>query len=139
MTITIYHNPACSKSRTTLAMIRQSGIEPTVIAYLKSPPSRADLAELISAMGVPVRDVMRKKAEPYTTLGLDDTSLSDDLLIAAMVAHPMLIDRPIVISAKGVKLCRPPELVLTLLDTPNIGPVATDHGEGVHDAQGGLA
>ena len=136
MTITIYHNPACGTSRNTLAMIRQSGAEPIVIEYLKTPPSRAELVELISAMGVPVREVMRKKAEPYATLGLDDAALSDDLLIDAMIAHPILINRPIVVTDKGVKLCRPSELVLDLLDSPNIGPFTKDDGEVVIDAHG---
>ena len=136
MTITIYHNPACGTSRNTLAMIRQSGVEPTVIEYLKTPPSRADLVELISAMGVPVREVMRKNVEPYATLGLDDKSLDDDLLIDAMMAHPILINRPIVVSNKGVKLCRPSEAVIDLLDDPNIGPFTKDDGEVVIDASG---
>jgi arsenate reductase (glutaredoxin) len=136
MTVTIYHNPACGTSRNTLAMIRQSGVDPRVIEYLKTPPSRAELVELISAMGVPVRDVMRKNVEPYAILGLDDTSLSDDLLIDAMMAHPILINRPIVVTDKGVKLCRPSELVLDLLDNPNIGPFTKDDGEVVIDAQG---
>jgi arsenate reductase (glutaredoxin) len=136
MTITIYHNPACGTSRNTLAMIRQSGVEPVVIEYLKTPPSRAELVELISAMGVPVRDVMRTNVEPFETLGLADTALSDDLLIDAMMAHPILINRPIVVTDKGVKLCRPSEAVLDLLDNPNIGPFTKDDGEVVIDAQG---
>ena len=136
MTITIYHNPACGTSRNTLAMIRQSGVEPVVIEYLNTPPSRAELVELIVAMGLPVRDVMRKNVEPYATLGLDDKSLSDDLLVDAMMAHPILINRPIVVSDKGVKLCRPSERVLDLLDNPNIGPFTKDDGEIVIDASG---
>lgn len=136
MTITIYHNPACGTSRNTLAMIRQSGVEPVVVEYLKTPPSRAELVELISAMGVPVRAVMRKNVEPYAALGLDDTALGDDALIDAMMAHPILINRPIVITEKGVKLCRPSEVVLELLGDPNIGPFTKDDGEVVIDAQG---
>lgn len=136
MTITIYHNPACGTSRNTLAMIAQSGVEPVVIEYLKTPPSRAELVELISAMGVPVRDVVRKNVEPFETLELADAALSDDLLIDAMMAHPILINRPIVVTDKGVKLCRPSELVLDLLDNPNIGPFTKDDGEVVIDAQG---
>lgn len=136
MTITIYHNPACGTSRNTLAMIRQSGVEPTVIEYLKSPPTRAELVELIAAMGSPLRDVMRKNVEPYAMLGLDDPALSDDLLIDAMMAHPILINRPIVVTEKGVRLCRPSEAVLDLLDNPNIGPFTKDDGEVVIDAAG---
>jgi arsenate reductase (glutaredoxin) len=136
MTITIYHNPACGTSRNTLAMIRQSGVEPEVIEYLRTPPSRAELVELISAMGMPVRDVMRKNVEPFEALGLADTALSDELLIDAMLAHPILINRPIVVTNKGVKLCRPSEAVLDLLDNPDIGPFTKDDGEVVIDAQG---
>ena len=136
MTVTIYHNPACGTSRNTLAMIRQSGVDPTVIEYLKTPPSRAELVELISAMGVPVRDVMRKNVEPYETLGLADLAIHDEQLIDAMMAHPILINRPIVVTDRGVKLCRPSEVVLDLLDNPNIGPFTKDDGEVVIDAQG---
>ena len=136
MTITIYHNPACGTSRNTLAMIRQSGVEPTVIEYLKTPPSRGELVELISAMGVPVRDVMRKNVEPYETLGLADQAIHDEQLIDAMMAHPILINRPIVVTGRGVKLSRPSEVVLDLLDNPNIGPFTKDDGEVVIDAHG---
>lgn len=136
MSVTIYHNPNCGTSRNTLAMIRQSGVEPTVIEYLKTPPSRADLVELISAMGVPVRDVMRKNVEPFEALGLGDPAIGDEALIDAMMAHPILINRPIVVTDKGVKLCRPSEAVLDLLDNPNIGPFTKDDGEVVIDAQG---
>ncbi len=136
MTITIYHNPACGTSRNTLAMIRQSGVEPTVIEYLKTPPSRGELVELISAMGVPVRDVMRKNVEPYETLGLADQAIHDEKLVDAMMAHPILINRPIVVTGRGVKLCRPSEVVLDLLDNPNIGPFTKDDGEVVIDAHG---
>ena len=136
MTITIYHNPACGTSRNTLAMIRQSGVEPEVIEYLKTPPSRARLVELIAAMGVPVRDAIRKNVEPYETLGLADAKWSDDELIDAMIANPILINRPIVATPKGVKLCRPSEVVLDLLDDPNIGPFTKDDGEVVIDGSG---
>ena len=136
MTVTIYHNPKCGTSRNTLAMIRQSGVEPTVIEYLVTPPSRAELVELITAMGVPVRDVMRKNVEPYEALGLGDPSISDDALIDAMITHPILINRPIVVTDKGVKLCRPSEAVLDLLDNPDIGPFTKDDGVVVIDAQG---
>jgi len=116
--VTIYHNPACGTSRNTLAMIRASGIEPEVIEYLKSPPGRERLLELIAAMGVGVRDILREKGTPYFELGLDDLSLSEDALLDAMVQHPILMNRPIVVTAKGVKLCRPSEEVLSLLDNP---------------------
>lgn len=118
--VTIYHNPACGTSRNTLAMIRASGIEPVVIEYLKSPPGRERLLELIAVMGVGVRDILREKGTPYLELGLNDLSLSEDVLLDAMVQHPILMNRPIVVTDKGVKLCRPSEEVLSLLD----GPVA---------------
>ena len=114
----IYHNPACGTSRNTLAMIRQSGGEPEVIEYLKTPPSRARLVELVKAMGVPVRELLREKGTPYAELGLADPKWSDDQLIDFMLAHPILINRPIVVTPKGVRLCRPSELVLDLLDKP---------------------
>ena len=136
MTVTIYHNPACATSRNTLAMIRQSGVEPTVIEYLKTPPNRDQLAVLIEFMRMPVRDVIRKNVEPYERLGLSNPSLSDAELIDAMIAEPILINRPIVITAKGVRLCRPSELVLDLLANPNIGPFTKDDGEVVIDAAG---
>ena len=109
MTVTIYHNPACGTSRNTLAMIRQSGWEPEVIEYLKSPPSRARLVELIAAMGIPVRALLREKGTPFAELGLADPEWSDDQLIDFMLAHPILINRPIVVTPRGVKLCRPSE------------------------------
>jgi arsenate reductase len=116
--VTIYHNPACGTSRNTLAMIRASGIEPEVIEYLKSPPGRERLLELIAAMGIGVRGILREKGTPYFELGLDDLSLSEDALLDAMVQHPILMNRPVVVTAKGVKLCRPSEEVLSLLDNP---------------------
>jgi arsenate reductase len=118
MTVTIYHNPACGTSRNTLAMIRQSGEEPEVIEYLKNPPDRARLIELIKAMGIPVRGLLREKGTPYSELGLADPKWSDDELIDFMLAHPILINRPIVVTPKGTKLCRPSEAVLELLDKP---------------------
>ena len=118
MSVTIYHNPACGTSRNTLAMIRQSGEEPEVIEYLKNPPSRARLIELIKAMGIPVRALLREKGTPYAELGLADPKWSDDQLIDFMLAHPILINRPIVVTPKGTKLCRPSEAVLDLLDNP---------------------
>jgi arsenate reductase (glutaredoxin) len=128
MSVTIYHNPDCGTSRNTRAMIRQSGVEPTVIEYLKTPPSREKLKELIAAMGVSVRALLREKRTPYKELGLDDPKWSDDQLIDQMLAHPILINRPIVVTAKGVKLCRPPEAVLDLLPTP-IGRFVKEDGE----------
>ncbi|WP_315786327.1 arsenate reductase (glutaredoxin) [Bradyrhizobium sp. SZCCHNPS1003] len=118
MPVTIFHNPACGTSRNTLAMIRASGEEPEVIEYLKSPPSREQLIALINAMGVKVRDVLREKGTPYAELGLGDSKWADDQLIEAMLAHPILINRPIVVTSKGARLCRPSELVLDLLDHP---------------------
>ena len=118
MTVTIYHNPSCGTSRNTLAMIRHSGEEPEVIEYLNVPPSRARLVELIKAMGIPVRALLREKGTPYAELGLADPKWSDDELIDFILAHPILINRPIVVTGKGVRLCRPSELVLGLLDNP---------------------
>ena len=118
MSVTIYHNPACGTSRSTLAMIRQSGEQPEVIEYLKNPPSRARLIELIKAMAIPVRALLREKGTPYAELGLADPKWSDDQLIDFMLAHPILINRPIVVTPRGTKLCRPSEAVLDLLDHP---------------------
>jgi arsenate reductase (glutaredoxin) len=118
MSVTIYHNPSCGTSRNTLAMIRQSGVEPVVIEYLKNPPDRARLIELIGAMGFPVRALLREKGTPYAELGLADPKWSDDQLLDFMLDHPILINRPIVVTPKGVKLCRPSEVVLDLLDNP---------------------
>jgi arsenate reductase (glutaredoxin) len=118
MSVTIYHNPACGTSRNTLAMIRQSGEEPVVIEYLKNPPDRARLVELIRTMGIPVRALLREKGTPYAELGLADLKWSDDQLIDFMLAYPILINRPIVVTPKGVRLCRPSEAVLELLDHP---------------------
>jgi arsenate reductase len=118
MTVTIYHNPACGTSRNTLAMIRASGEEPTVIEYLKHPPSRARLQELARKMELPLRALLREKGTPYVQLGLGDPKWSDDQLLDFMMAHPILINRPIVETPKGARLCRPSEAVLDLLDTP---------------------
>ncbi len=118
MSIVIYHNPACGTSRNTLAIIRQSGEEPEVIEYLKTPPSREKLKELIAAMGMPVSALLREKGTPYSELGLGDTKWSDDELIDFMLAHPILINRPIVATPKGVRLCRPSEAVLDILPNP---------------------
>ena len=118
MTVTIYHNPACGTSRNTLAMIRATGTEPTVIEYLKTPPTRGELRDLVQRMGIPLRDVLRRKGTPFAELGLEDATLSDDALLDAVEAHPILINRPIVATPKGVRLCRPSEQVLDLLDAP---------------------
>lgn len=115
MTVTIYHNPKCGTSRNVLAMIRESGEEPEVVEYLKTPPTRGKLVELIERMGISVRDVLRRKGTPYDELNLDDPSWTDDQLIDFMIEHPILINRPIVATAKGVKLCRPPESVQEIL------------------------
>ena len=130
MSVTIYHNPACGTSRNTLAMIRESGEEPEVIEYVRHPPSRARLIELIQAMGISPRDLLREKGTPYAELGLASPKWSDDELIDVMLAHPILIQRPIVVTAKGVRVCRPSELVLDLLDRPVEGFVKED-GEAV--------
>lgn len=134
MTTTIYHNPACGTSRNVLAMIRQSGEEPVVIEYLKTPPSRDKLVALIAAMGVPVRSVLRQKGTPYAELGLADPALSDDHLIDAMLAHPILIERPIVETVNGVRLCRPSEMVLEILPNPLTGEFVKEDGEVVRKA-----
>jgi len=118
MSVTIYHNPACGTSRNALAMIRQSGEEPEVIEYLKTPPDRTRLIELIAAMAIPVRALLREKGTPYAELGLADLKWSDDQLIDFMLDHPILINRPIVVTDKGVRLCRPSEQVFNLLDHP---------------------
>ena len=135
-TITIYHNPDCGTSRNTLAMIRGSGVEPRVIEYLKTPPDRATLVALIVAMGTPPRQLLRQKGTPYAELGLDDAALGDDALIDAMLAHPALINRPIVVTPLGTRLCRPSEAVLDLLPSPLPGPFVKEDGELVIDAQG---
>lgn len=128
MSVTIYHNPGCGTSRNTLAMIRQSGVEPVVIEYLKTPPSREKLKELIKAMGISVRALLREKGTPYKELGLDDPKWSDDELIDQMLDHPILINRPIVVTPKGTRLCRPSEAVIDLLDHP-VGRFVKEDGE----------
>ena len=134
--ITIYHNPACGTSRNTLAMIRNSGAEPEVIEYLKTPPTKERLAALVAAMGVPVREVLRRKGTPYDELGLDDPKWTDDQLLELMVQHPLLINRPIVVTPLGTRLCRPSELVLDILPSPQQGAFTKEDGEAVIDAQG---
>jgi arsenate reductase (glutaredoxin) len=126
----IYHNPDCGTSRNALAMIRKAGIEPHVIEYLKTPPARALLQEFVTRMGISVRDLLKEKGTPYAELGLEDQSLTDDQLLDAMMAHPILINRPIVVTPKGVKLCRPSELVLDLLP-PQQGEFVKEDGERV--------
>ena len=134
--VTMYHNPACGTSRNTLALIRNSGVEPTVIEYLKTPPTRDELADLIRRMSVPVRAVLREKGTPFAELGLGDPSLSDDQLLDAMMAHPILINRPIVVTPLGVRLCRPSEAVLDILPDAQRGAFAKEDGEQVVDAAG---
>src|SRR6476661_8055947 len=134
MTITIYHNPDCGTSRNTLAMIRQSGEEPVVIEYLKTPPSRERLIELIAKMGITPRQLLREKGTPYGELGLADPKWTDDQLIDFMLAHPILINRPVVVTPKGTKLCRPSEAVLDLLPNPDIGRFVKEDGEVVEAA-----
>ena len=129
MTITIYHNPDCGTSRNTLAMIRQSGEEPEIIEYLKTPPTRERLIQLISAMKTTPRALLRQKGTPYDELGLADDRWTDDELIDLMLAHPILINRPIVVAPKGVRLCRPSEIVLEILPNPMIGSFVKEDGE----------
>ncbi|VFB12138.1 arsenate reductase [Aeromonas salmonicida] len=134
--ITIYHNPACGTSRNTLELIRNSGVEPTVVHYLETPPSRETLVALIGAMGMPVRDLLRKNVPPFEALGLAEDRFSDDQLIDAMLAHPILINRPIVVTPLGTRLCRPSEVVLDILPSPQQGAFTKEDGEQVVDAAG---
>jgi arsenate reductase (glutaredoxin) len=135
MDVVIYHNPACGTSRNTLALIRNAGVEPHVIEYLKTPPSRAMLHQLIARMDVPVRAVIRDKGTPFAELGLGDPALADEQLIDAMLAHPILINRPIVVTPRGVRLCRPSEEVIDLLP-PQQGQFVKEDGERVVDEHG---
>jgi len=132
----IYHNPDCGTSRNTLGLIRNSGIEPHVIEYLKTPPSRDLLVQLIKRAGISPRGLLREKGTPYAELGLDDLALTDDALIDAMMEQPILINRPLVVSPLGVKLCRPSEAVLAILPAPQQGAFAKEDGEQVIDATG---
>lgn len=134
--VVIYHNPECGTSRNTLAMIRNAGIEPHVVEYLKTPPSRALLVQLIERAGLTPRRLLREKGTPYVELGLGDESLSDDALVDAMLAHPILINRPLVVSPLGVRLCRPSEVVLDILPAPQQAAFAKEDGEQVVDASG---
>ena len=132
----IYHNPACGTSRNVLALIRNTGEEPEIIEYLKTPPTREKLVELIGRMGIPVRDLLRRKGTPYEELGLGDPALTDDQLLDAMMAHPILINRPIVVTDTAVKLCRPSETVLEILDKPQLAAMNKEDGESVVGAMG---
>lgn len=134
--ITIYHNPDCGTSRNTLALIRNSGVEPRIVEYLKTPPSRGELAALLMLMGMTPRQLLREKGTPFSELGLDDAAKSDDELLDAMMTHPILINRPIVVTPLGAKLCRPSELVLDLLIDPQRGAFTKEDGEKVVDAHG---
>jgi arsenate reductase len=136
MTITIYHNPDCGTSRNTLALIRNSGDEPEVIEYLKHPPSREMLKQMISDAGLTVREAIRQKGTPYAELGLDNQDLGDDRLLDAMLAHPILINRPFVVTPNGTRLCRPSERVLDILPNAQQGAFAKEDGEAVIDAEG---
>ena len=136
MTVTIYHNPDCGTSRNTLAMIRQSGVEPEVIEYLKTPPTRSRILGLLAVMNLSVRDVLRRKGTPYDALDLDNPKWTDDDLLDFIGKHPILLNRPIVVTPLGVKLCRPSEAVLDILPNPDIGPFTKDDGEVVIDADG---
>ncbi|WP_201837309.1 arsenate reductase (glutaredoxin) [Microvirga zambiensis] len=135
MDVIIYHNPQCGTSRNTLGLIRNAGIEPHIVEYLKSPPTRLLLRQLIARMGVSVRDAMRKKGTPFHELGLDDPTISDENLLDAMMEHPILIERPIVVTPLGVRLCRPSETVLDLLP-PQLGEFTKEDGEPVIDSSG---
>ena len=134
--VTIYHNPACETSRNVLALIRNAGVEPTVIEYLKNPPDRATLESLIPRMGIRPRDLLRQKGTPFDELGLGDDHWTDAQLIDQMLAHPILINRPIVVTPWGVNLCRPSEAVLAILPLPQKGPFAKEDGEPIIDGNG---
>jgi arsenate reductase (glutaredoxin) len=136
MSVTIYHNPDCGTSRNTLAMIRNAGIEPEIIEYLKTPPSRTTLKELIARAGLTVRAALREKGTPYADLGLGDPSVADEQLLDAMLEHPILINRPLVVTPLGVRLCRPSEVVLDILPAAQEGAFAKEDGEPVVDSEG---
>jgi arsenate reductase (glutaredoxin) len=134
--ITIFHNPACGTSRNVLALIRNSGVEPVVVEYLKTPPARTTLVALLAAMGIGVRELLRRKGTPYEALKLDEAHWTDDQLIDFIVAHPILMNRPVVISPLGTRLCRPSETVLDLLPEPQRGAFSKEDGEAVVDSEG---
>ncbi|NGX11407.1 glutaredoxin-dependent arsenate reductase [Klebsiella quasipneumoniae] len=138
MSITIYHNPECGTSRNTLALIRNSGAEPTIIYYLETPPSRDELRQLIAAMAIPVRALLRQNVEPYDALGLAEDRFTDDQLIDFMLQHPILINRPIVVTPRGTRLCRPSEVVLEILPAPQKGAFVKEDGERVIDRAGSV-
>lgn len=131
--VTIFHNPACGTSRNTLALLRHAGLEPTVVEYLKTPPSKERLRGLLADMGMPVRELIRQKGTPYAELGLDDPKWSDDELLDAMLRDPILINRPIVVTSLGTKLCRPSEAVLEILPAPTLAPFVKEDGGVVMD------
>lgn len=136
MTVTIYHNPDCGTSRNTLAMIRQSGVEPVVVEYLKTPPSRTQIKVLVAAAGMTLRQAIRQKDTPYDALGLADVAKSDEDLLDAIESHPILLNRPFVETPLGTRLCRPSEVVLDILESPDIGPFTKEDGEVIIDAEG---
>lgn len=136
MSVTIYHNPNCGTSRNTLALIRNAGIEPDVIEYVTNPPSREQLQDMIAKAGLTVRGALREKGTPYAELGLGDPNLTDEQLLDAMLEHPILINRPFVVTSLGVRLCRPSEVVLDILPSPQKGPFTKEDGEVVIDEQG---
>jgi arsenate reductase (glutaredoxin) len=136
MTVSIYHNPKCGTSRNTLALIRNAGIEPEIVLYVEHPPTRERLVELIAQAGLTVRGALRQKGTPYAELGLEDEALTDDQLLDAMLAHPILINRPFVASPLGVRLCRPSEIVLDILPSPQLGAFTKEDGEAVIDEKG---
>lgn len=136
MSVTIYHNPDCGTSRNTLAMIRQSGVEPAVIEYLKTPPDRATVTRLIRDAGLTVREALRKKDTPFDELGLADPTRTDDDLLDAIAEHPILLNRPYVVTPRGTRLCRPSEVVLDILENPEIGPFTKEDGEVIINAEG---
>jgi len=136
MSVTIYHNPDCGTSRNTLAMIRQSGVEPDVVEYLKTPPDRATIRQLVADAGLTLREALRQKGTPFEAMGLGDPSVDEEAMLDAIAAHPILLNRPFVVTAKGTRLCRPSELVLEILENPAIGPFTKEDGEVVVDAEG---
>lgn len=136
MTVTIYHNPDCGTSRNTLAMIRQSGVEPTIIEYLVTPPDSDTILRLVRDAGISLADALRRKDTPYDSLGLDAPEITDTDRLAAIAAHPVLLNRPFVVTPRGTRLCRPSEVVLDILENPDIGPFTKEDGEVIIDADG---
>ncbi|MBN9317866.1 MAG: arsenate reductase (glutaredoxin) [Devosia sp.] len=136
MTVTIYHNPECGTSRNTLAMIRQSGVEPRIVEYLQTPQDRATVARLIEDAGLTVREALRTKDTPFEELGLGASAITDETLLEAIGQHPILLNRPFVVTPRGTRLCRPSEVVLEILENPGIGPFTKEDGDVVIDAQG---